>query len=127
MRAARPGSRWSGGRVLRRHRYTAYLRSDAWFRRRERWHAEYLETTGTDPVCAVCGRAWRLDRDDLHHRSYNHLGDEHHWDLTPLCRADHAALHALWDACPSWRRLGRAQATDGIIAILRRRPERRQP
>jgi hypothetical protein len=121
MRPPRQGSRWSAGRVQRRGRYTAYIESDDWFRRREQWHTEHVETTSAEPTCAVCDQTWTLNRDDLHHRTYDRLGHELHSDLIPLCRTHHRAVHDLWDASPAWRRLGRVQATAGIISILRRR------
>jgi hypothetical protein len=119
MRAPRRESRWSAGRVQRRAQYAAYLVSADWFRRRERWYADHLAITGTPPVCSVCGRTWLLDDGHLHHRTYDRLRSERHHDLLPLCRAHHRALHALWDACPPWRRLGRARASAGSIAVLR--------
>ena len=45
-------------------------------------------------------------------------------DLMPLCRIDHHALHALLEADPAWRRLGRPQASDLIAAKLRDRHRR---
>jgi type IV secretion system protein VirD4 len=57
------------------------------------------------------------DLDDL---TYQRLGAEDPADLMALCARDHARLHAVLDASPSWRRLGRAAATVGIIAMLRR-------
>ncbi len=121
MRPPRPGSRWSARRLHRRRRYAAYITSPDWLTRRRRWYAEHLRRTGTAPICAVCGRPWRLREDDLHHASYARLGHEAHGDLLPMCRADHEALHDLWDADPAWRRLGRQQATAGIAAVLRHR------
>lgn len=127
MRPPRPGSGWSAGRVLCRGRYAAYIDSPDWFARRERWHATHLVMTGQEPVCAVCGRPWRLRDDDLHHATYARLGDEAYHDLVPMCREHHTALHNLWDASLAWRPLGRAQATAGIIAVLRRRQNDRPP
>jgi hypothetical protein len=121
MRPPRPGSRWSTRRLARRCRYAAYIDSRKWLDRRERWHADHLRLTGAEPVCVVCGQPWRLRADDLHHASYTRLGDEAHRDLIPMCRADHQALHELWDTNPAWRRLGRERATAGIVAALRRR------
>jgi hypothetical protein len=69
MRNARPGARWSTGRIARRSQYTAYIQSDGWFRRRERWYTEHIATTGEQPACAVCDQAWTLSRGDLHHRA----------------------------------------------------------
>jgi hypothetical protein len=100
--------------------YAADIDSPGWFRRRERWHADHLALTGAEPVCAVCGPARRRRDGDPHHRSYHRLGNDHHHDLLPLCREHHHALHELWDTCPAWRRLGRDNATVGIVAALRR-------
>lgn len=120
MRPPRPGSRWSARRLRRRARYVTYIESPDWYARRALWYVDHLRLTGADPSCAVCGRPWRLHDGDLHHASYDRLGHERHADLIPLCRHDHQALHDLWDACPSWRRRGRALATAGIIAALKR-------
>jgi len=68
----------------------------------------------------VFGPGWRLRDGDLHHRTYDRLGNEHHRDLLPLCREHHRAPHELWEARPAWRRLGREIATVGTIAALRR-------
>jgi hypothetical protein len=106
---------------MRRGRYAAYIVSDDWFRRREQWYRDWVSQTGSEPSCAICGVRWTLMHGDLHHRTYAQLGSERHNDLVPLCRAHHTALHDIWDASSSWRKLGRAQATDGIIAALRRR------
>ena len=120
MRPPRIGSRWSTRRLRRRARYVAYIESADWYTRRALWYADHLRLTGAEPACAVCRQPWRIRDGDLHHASYDRLGHERHTDLIPLCRAHHQALHDLWDACPSWRRLGSARATAGIIAALRR-------
>jgi len=120
MRAPRSGSRWSAGRLLRRDQYAAYIESQDWYTRRVLWYADHLCLTRSEPACAVCRRPWRLRDDDLHHASYERLGHEAHRDLIPMCREHHQALHDLWDASPSWQRLGRERATAGIISALRR-------
>jgi hypothetical protein len=120
MRPARPGSRWSRARLERRGRYAAYIDSEAWLQRRDRWYEQWVQRRGSEPVCLVCGQPWTLRSGDLHHRSYDRLGGEAFTDLLPLCREDHAALHDLWDCSPGWRKLGRSQATIGIIHALRR-------
>jgi len=96
------------------------LNSPAWYRKRQQWYSLWRERTGTEPLCAVCGQVWTLRDGHLHHRTYARLGDEHPTDLVPLCTADHVKLHDLWDAHASWRTTGRATATLGIIAALRR-------
>jgi 5-methylcytosine-specific restriction endonuclease McrA len=120
MRVPRPGSRWSRARLVRRVSYATYVDSPSWYRRRQRWRAEWLARTGAEPACLVCGTEWTARSGDLHHRCYERLGAEAFEDLVPLCRACHWALHDIWDASPAWRRLGRGQATDGIVAALRR-------
>jgi 5-methylcytosine-specific restriction endonuclease McrA len=120
VRAPRRSSRWSRRRLQRRGQYDSYLNSASWYRKREQWYVLWQQRTGTEPLCAVCGRVWTLRQGHLHHRTYARLGHELLTDVVPLCAADHARLHDLWDAHPSWRTTGRATATLGIIAALRR-------
>jgi hypothetical protein len=120
VRAPRPTSRWSRRRLLRRGLYESYLNSPAWYRTREQWYSAWRKATGTEPVCAVCDQVWTLRNGHLHHRTYARLGRELPTDLVPMCAADHEQLHDLWDAHPSWRTTGRATATLGIIAAMRR-------
>jgi hypothetical protein len=127
MRPPRPGSRWSARRLCRRACYAAYIASEDWYTRRRLWYAEHVRITGSQPSCSVCGQPWRLADGDLHHASYDRLGHERHHDLIAMCRAHHQALHDLWDAAPSWRRLGRPHATAGIIAALRRTLHQEHP
>lgn len=98
------------------------MSSRAWFARRARW---FDRAVARGPVvCAVCGAPWAPEDGDLHHATYDRLGHEADEDLVPLCRADHEALHTLWDASPAWRRIPRAAATAGMITALRAgRPE----
>lgn len=121
MRDPRPDLAWSLRRLQRRLAYWDYMSSFAWFSRREQWAAEWTAHHRAQPCCVVCGGPWSLARDDLHHRSYTRLGHEAHGDLTPLCRACHHDVHRVLESDRSWRRLGRAQATDLIVAALRRR------
>jgi 5-methylcytosine-specific restriction endonuclease McrA len=120
VRAPRRSSRWSRRRLQRRGQYDSYLNSAAWYRKRQQWYVQWQQETGTEPLCAVCERVWTLRLGHLHHRTYARLGHELLTDVIPLCPADHARLHDLWDAHPSWRTTGRATATLGIIAALRR-------
>jgi len=66
------------------------------------------------------GDLWSLRRGDLHHRSYDRVGHEANGDLIALDRACHTQLHRILDSNPAWRRAGRPQATDVIVARLRR-------
>lgn len=120
MRDPRPGLAWSLGRIRRRAGYRVYMDSAPWRARRRGWYFEWLARYGTAPACLACGQVWTVRRGDLHHASYDRLGAEAFTDLLPLCRADHTRLHELWDASPAWRRLGRAAASMGLIAALRR-------
>ena len=120
MRTPRRGSRWSAGRVRRRAGYAAYMNSKAWQDKRRSWYARWVTLTGSPPVCLVCGRRWSARSGHLHHLTYQRLGAEEPEDLMPLCNRDHTRLHDLLESSPSWRRLGRATATVGIIGVLRR-------
>jgi 5-methylcytosine-specific restriction endonuclease McrA len=115
MRDPRPGIAWSGRRVAIRADYQDYMSGLAWARRRRAWRAAYVD----EPVCQICAEPWTLTRGDLHHRSYRRLGRELDRDLIPLCRRCHSALHLLLES-PQWLRLGRARATDSLVAVLRR-------
>jgi hypothetical protein len=110
-------------RIHRRAVYRSYLASRAWRDRRRAWYAAWLTRAGTPPVCLVCDRQWSPKSGHLHHLTYVRIGHEDDTDLVPLCSRDHRRLHAVLEGSPSWRRLGRAQATIGIIALLRRRQQ----
>jgi 5-methylcytosine-specific restriction endonuclease McrA len=119
MHEARRGVPWSARRAARRAAYQAWMASPAWLAARRRWRATWVATVGTEPACQVCGQPWTLRSGDLHHRSYARLGHEHFADLVPLCRPCHTRVHAVLDAIPGWRQIGRASASDTIIARLR--------
>ena len=119
MRDPRPGLSWSRRRLSRRGEYATWMASRAWLARREAWRQTFLASYGTEPCCAACGGPWTLRHGDLHHRSYDRLGAEHFADLIPLDRVCHDHLHAILESTPAWRRLGRAHATDVIVARLR--------
>ena len=97
------------------------MNSKAWQDKRRDWSARCVTLTGSPPVCLVCGLRWSLRSGHLHHLTCQGLGAEDPADLMALCARDHARLHAVLDTSPSWRRLGRAVATVGTIALLRRR------
>jgi len=119
VRDPRPGLAWSRHRVARRSSYATWMASDAWLARRQAWQQEWRALYGAEPVCAACGGPWSLRHGDLHHRSYDRLGTERFYDLIPLDRVCHDRLHAIMESTPAWRRLGRAHATDVIVARLR--------
>lgn len=70
-------------------RYGAYIASDRWAARRERYFASHPRK------CAVCGSKASLE---LHHLSYERLGRERDDDLAPLCHRCHAAVHLVADS-----------------------------
>jgi hypothetical protein len=109
---------WSRQRVARRVAYATWMGSRSWLAWRQRWLDKWLAVNGREPVCQACGRPWTLTNGDLHYRSYERLGWERWGDVVPLCRSCHEKLHALYESNPAWRRRGRAQATDMIIARL---------
>ena len=106
-------------RRKRRPAYDAYLASRSWRDRRKAWYAAWITRRGTPPACLVCDREWSLRTGHLHHLSYMRLGDEEDEDLVPLCASHHRQLHWVLDHSLGWRRLGRRQASVGIIGLLR--------
>ncbi len=102
--------------------YAAYMTSPEWFRRRERWLEEELQLlpAGQTIACLGCGEGWASRRDDLHHASYERLGDEAHEDLWPMCRPCHSWIHELMRSTRSWRKLPAAMANALALAALHR-------
>jgi hypothetical protein len=120
MRTPRRGSRWSADRVGRRAVYAAYLNSKAWQDKRRDWSAGASPSrfpTGVPgvrpPMVAALRAPASPDIPTARSRRSRRLDGS--------LRRDHARLHAVLDTSPSWRRLGRAAATVGIIGMLRRR------
>lgn len=80
-----------------------FLRSPAWFARRERWFRTN-STDGTVP-CAACGQDAAKSKIELHHRDYAGVGIvrgawqawEDDADLIPLHPHCHELLHRLID------------------------------
>ena len=120
MRDPRPGTGWSRQRILRRVAYGCWMASRQWLEVRRRWHAEWVDRLGCEPVCVVCGIEWGLPTGDLHHRTYRRLGQERFEDLSPVCRDCHDRIHLVLDSNPQWLHLDRGQANDLIIAFLRK-------
>jgi hypothetical protein len=73
--------------------YQEYLASDHWRNLRKRYNDSDL------PQRCVCGRF----RDELHHCTYERLGEEFLTDLVPLCWRCHDKLHLLLKTNPSYR------------------------
>ena len=107
------------GRIRRRAVYDAYLASHSWRARRKAWYAAWLTSHGTPPLYVVCDRAWSIRSGHLHHLTYMRIGKEDDRDLVPLCAPHHRRLHEILERHAGWRRLGRRQASIGIIALLR--------
>ncbi|OLO80669.1 hypothetical protein BKH13_12790 [Actinomyces naeslundii] len=110
------------GRVAAGKRYTDWLASPGWHRRRQRWASEEQRRYGRI-VCALCGARWSQSRGDLHHLSYSRMGRERHEDLMAMCRPCHELVHQAIDASRSWQRLisrgRRRQVTLAIIESIR--------
>ena len=120
MREPRPGIGWSRQRLACQVAYAEWMGSRQWRDWRRQWRLRWLAYYGCEPACVVCGKPWMLTDGDLHHRSYERLGAEEWSDVLPMCRVCHDRLHAIYESNPAWRRLGRARATDLIVAHLRR-------
>ena len=65
--------------------YRGYLNSNKWKELREQ---KLKETGGTCQIC--CG----TENLNVHHRTYERIGDENLSDLTVLCRTGHTKFHA---------------------------------
>ena len=65
--------------------YHAYLNSDAWKQKRS------IALRGAEYRCQVCNRDGQLD---VHHRTYERLGNELPQDLVVLCRECHQLFHS---------------------------------
>ncbi|WP_417564150.1 hypothetical protein [Microbacterium sp.] len=81
-----------------------FLRSAAWFARRDRWFAEE-RASGIPLACAACGRSATVHELELHHLDYAGItlesgswrAREQHDDLMPLHPYCHDLLHRLID------------------------------
>lgn len=120
MRELKPNAKRSKGRDVHRAKYEAYIGSPEWFRRREVWDEAERARLGCEELhCAGCKREWTLKRGDLHHITYERLGQESHEDLWAVCRQCHDRLHELMDSSKSWRKLPRTLANEFALSVLR--------
>jgi hypothetical protein len=71
-------------RQCRRKWYTEYLQTDAWKERRR------LVLQRTGGLCEGCRQE---PASEVHHLSYNHVGNEFLWELVAICRWCHARYH----------------------------------
>lgn len=69
---------------LRHMPYSDYLQTPEWKRRRS------LALERANHKCQLCGKKNRLE---VHHNSYEHLGNEHDLDLVVLCARCHSHHH----------------------------------
>lgn len=69
--------------------YQAYLGSSAW------QDVRRLVIASFDGRCATCNASDALE---VHHRTYERVGDERMDDLTLLCSQCHELLHSTWSA-----------------------------
>ncbi|MBN9154716.1 MAG: hypothetical protein J0J05_12110 [Microbacterium sp.] len=106
---------------------TSYLRSPAWFARRDRWFEE--ETATNWPLrCVACGQDASKRQLELHHLEYGPNlfthgvwhADEPHEDLVAMHPYCHELLHRLIDRDQILsRHLSRRVASARAIARLR--------
>ena len=82
--------------------YSRYLKSDEWAAKR----AERLLLD--DNKCALCDRPNGTRKDgvtpilQIHHISYQRLGNEPMEDLISVCARCHKLLHRYYNRCRSW-------------------------
>lgn len=84
---------------------TEYLRSRAWFARRDQWFRDH-SISKLPLACAACGRVATKRHLELHHLDYSgmHVRDgvwyalEDHTDLVPMHPYCHELLHRLIDS-----------------------------
>lgn len=119
MRKLSKHARKSARREEYRARYAAYITSPAWRAVRLGWLDEFRLRNDAEPVCEVCGRAWELSRDDLHHHTYDRLTAELFEDLAPLCRPCHGLVHDTIRNSRHWSRMRDVAASQKVIERLR--------
>ena len=111
---------------------TGYLRSTAWYRRRDAWFAEEAAQNG-QIRCAVTGQIGTKRTLQLHHVDYTGVrqdgtqwvAGERHEDLVALRPDIHEHLHRMLDTDQVLRRnLRRRDANLQAISRLRRRLHR---
>ena len=109
-------------RARRRRQYAEYMASAAWHMRRRRWVEEEEQHTGKPVCCAVCAsEEW----DDLHHLTYDRMGQERHGDMVALCRPHHDQVHQAYDA-GRWRSIGYEAVMRRLLRLTREEHGRRR-
>jgi 5-methylcytosine-specific restriction protein A len=108
---------------------SGYLKSVAWFRRRDHWFAEQ-ETRTYELRCVVCGRPAARRKLELHHLDYSRvtllgtrwIAGEIHEDLCAMHPGCHDTVHGVLDSDPVLRgHRTRPVATVHAIQIARAR------
>ena len=106
-------------RIANKEEYKAYLNSPKWQATRKRLYREY------EYKCAICGSPKNLN---VHHITYENLGEEKDEDLTVLCQECHNKLHDgaytfFDDLCSAYNRVFEeyANATDETEKIIAER------
>lgn len=110
---------------------SAFLRSRAWFARRDEWFAEQQSLVLHPLACAGCGRPASKRELELHHLDYAgvHQTDDGRWiarerhaDLVPMHPYCHELLHRLIDrdAVLSRHRTRRAASEIALRALRRK-------
>jgi hypothetical protein len=80
----------------RKAAYLAYMRSARWRANRSAWWAEY-DRRNRVRRCYCCGISWAEAKGlDVHHRTYERLGNEFYGDMVAVCRRDHMAITRIW-------------------------------
>lgn len=75
--------------------YDDYLRSEWWSDTRRKFlDSEYVTRLGNSPLCSVCGRpgCWSVPL-QVHHKTYQNLGNELMTDLLLVCIDCHYKIH----------------------------------
>lgn len=107
---------------------SGYLRSTAWFRRRDQWFAEELVRSGK-LRCGVCMKPSKKRELELHHLDYagvvelpdgEWVAGEKHEDLVGLHPRCHEWVHQALDAdAAAGAAMNRRAANERVIARLR--------
>lgn len=116
--------------------YRAYLDSEAWAERRQRWFDD-CRAAGFEPACQVCSVTLTAHGSlDLHHVDYDGVSQdtetgewsaqERHKDLLPMCRACHMELHRRMDTPRAYYGWSRRRATVHIAARMRKELSRKE-
>lgn len=114
--------RWKLNTNRQHDRYRAYIASKHWYERRLAWVNSFsMRHPDSELVCFSCGASWDVRRDDLHHASYQRLGNERDEDLWAMCRDCHNELHSMIRSSYAWRRLSFESANRLALAKLRQR------